>query len=204
VTQPPYTDFEIPPYDPELAAIETWDALIDSGAFLIGRHVLASGDTASLKIDAGLLSKHPEHYRTVLGHLAAHPYMQEADLAMYVAKGMREPMEAIASKLRIPIAHTVKVEDGPRYTFAFASEDDREKAQKAERPTIGEDIVSSGGSIGGTGGLLLPHQRARCVAMLLRGTENPDHLKGMEVAYLAQRYVPTDAVEFLEQLQAEN
>lgn len=193
---------EVVRFDPQRAAIETWDALIDAEAFELGEQKLASGATAGIKINAEKLYDHPKQLETVLGHMASHPCVRGADVLMYVAEGMRRPMQTIADTLGKPIAHTVKVEHAPRYTFAFASKRDEAIAMEAESLAIGEDVVSTFGSIYGTA-KLVAGKDVRSVAMLLRGAVDPEYGGVVQDHYLAQRYVSPDAAVFLQQLQAD-
>jgi hypothetical protein len=78
----------------------------------------------------------------------------------------------------------------------FASAEDETLALEAEAPVIGEDIVTTLGSVAGMRKLLRPEQTVHSLAMLLRGTVNPTYQAGLVDHYLLVREIPTDKDEF--------
>ena len=188
-------------FDVDTAAEETWQALLSAGCFIEGNFVFASGINATLKVDAELLYSHPRHLETVLGHFAAFPCIQDAEVLMYVPDGMRQFMTTLGNELGKPVAHTKRRPgSSSKYDFVFTTKADENLAESAELIVIGEDIVSTLGSVAATRSLLKPTQTVHSLAMLQRGVVNPDYQKGLVDHYLVKRHIPTDKDEFNRQI----
>lgn len=196
------SDLEAAGFDAQRAATETWQVMLNSGMFIEGEFTFASGAKATIKADTEQLYGHPEQLEVILGHYAAFPCVQDADVLLYVPDGWREFTTMLGDRLGKPIAHTIRKPNAvSRYDFAFRSPDDELLAREAERPFIGEDIVTTLGSVAGVRRLLRPEQTAHSLAMLLRGTVNPVYQTGLTDHYLLQREIPLDKVEFQRRLR---
>lgn len=184
-------------FDARQAERDTWEVFVGAEAFVEGNFILASGPEATLKVDAEKVFEHPRLMLNVMGHFALHPSMQEADVLLYVPDGMRKFMSILGLVIDKPVAHTQrKLGATSRYEFEFCSKEDEELARSARRPLIGEDVVTSLGSVAGVRRLLHPEQDVHSLALLLRGHVNPEYQKGLTDHYLLVRDIPTDKDEF--------
>jgi len=191
-------------FDAQMAAEDTWDALLSAGVFVEGDFTFAHGTSATLKADAEILySKHAQ-LATIMGLFAIFPCVQDADALMYVPSGMRRFMTILGEVLVKPVINTVKVPDAAtKYEFMYESEADKQLALGSGNVLIGEDIVSTLGSVAGVRKLLGPDQNVHSLAILLRGTVDPAYQTGLTDHYLLQKRIPTDKHEFKAMLQAE-
>ncbi len=76
------------------------------------------------------------------------------------------------------------------------SDTDKELATSAQLPVIGEDVVTTLGSVAAMRALLKPSQNVHSLAMLLRGTVIPKYQTGLVDHYLVKRKIPNDKDEF--------
>ena len=186
-----------PKYNAKLAAEDTWQAMLAAGVFVEGNFTFASGQKATLKADAEKLYQHPKELAVVLGHFATHPSVQAADVLLYVPDGMKQFMTSLGREIAKPVVNAMRTPNATsKYDFMFSTPQDSELAQSAQRPLIGEDVVTTLGSIAAMRQLLRPEQHVESLAILLRGTVNPDYQTGLVEHYLVQRQIPTDAAEF--------
>jgi hypothetical protein len=191
-------------FDERKAAIETWEAMLSVGAFVEGEVTFASGLHATLKVDAEKLYEHPKELAIVMGHFAVFPHVQNADVLLYVPDGMKQFMTKLGEELQKPVANTIRRPGATsKYDFIFQTQEDQELALSAKTPLIGEDVVTTLGSVAGLRKLLRPDQPVHSLAMLLRGEVNPDYRTGLEDHYLLIREIPTDKYEFRRRLQGE-
>ncbi len=189
-------------FNPEIAAEETWEALLSAGVFIEGDFTFASGVHATLKADAERLYSRPKELATVMGHFANHPSVQDADVLLYVPDGMRQFMTMLGNELGKPVAETIRKPGATsKYDFTFASPEDEELAHAAQEAVIGEDIVSTLGSVAGVRKLLKPEQSVHSLSILLRGTVNPEFQEGLTDHYLLVREIPTDKEVFRRSLE---
>ncbi|MBP7767289.1 hypothetical protein KA068_02105, partial [Candidatus Saccharibacteria bacterium] len=187
---------------PEIAADETWKALLGAEVFTEGDFVFASGKKATLKVEMDKLYSKPKQLAVILGHFAIHPVVQEADVLLYVPDGMRKFTETLGNELNKTVAHSMKTPDSAsRYDFGFASKEDGELALSARNPVICEDVVTTLGSVAGMRRLLPPEQTVASLAILLRGTVNPEYKAGLDDHYLLTREIPTCKNEFREMMK---
>lgn len=178
-------------------AAETWEALLTAGVFVEGDFTFASGKRASLKADAEQLCSHPKQLQTILGFFATHPCVQEADTLLFVPEGMRKFVTILGNELDKPVAKTIrKPGSTSKYDFIFESQTDKDLALASEKPVICEDVVSTLGSVAAIRSLLRPEQNVHSLAMLLRGTVNPEYQVDLTDHYLLERKIPTDKDEF--------
>lgn len=184
-------------FDARQAERDTWEAFVGAEAFVEGNFTFASGSEATLKVDAEKVFEHPKHMLRVMGHYALHPNVQSADVLLYVPDGMRKFMSILGLVVDKPVAHTQRMLGAnSRYEFEFCSKEDEELARSARRLLIGEDVVTSLGSVAGVRRLLQPEQDVHSLALLLRGHVNPAYQKGLTDHYLLVRDIPTDNDEF--------
>ncbi len=191
-------------FDKQKTAEQVWEILLKIGAFQEGDHEFASAQRASLKTNGEELYNHPREYEVMLGLYATFPCIKEADVLLYVPNGWRKLITDLGAGLGIDVAHTERKPDATsRYEFRFSSPTDEALARAALRPRIGEDVVSTLGSVAGVRSLLLPDQDVHVLAMLGRdpGGINEDYAAGMTVHYLLQRYISPNAEEFWHSLE---
>lgn len=200
VQSPSCANLELAGFNAQKAAEETWEALLSAGVFIEGDFIFASGAHATLKADGERLYSKPRQLAVILGHFAAYPCVQEADVLLYVPEGMRQFAVLLGEELDKRVAKARKIE-GARYKFEFESEQDDRLANEAEAPFIVEDIVTTLGSIAGMRSLLTTDKPVHSLAMLLRGTVNPEYRAGLVDHYLLEREIPTDKVEFRRRLK---
>lgn len=183
-----------------------WEALLSAGAFIegdfSGDKAFASGLSATLKVDAEVLYKHKRQFAIVLGLFASFPCVKEADVLLYVPKGMKKFINTLGRELGKPVAQTERIKGGDKYDFKFKSLFDQYLAQAAERPLIGEDVVTSLGSVAAIRALLGPDQDVHSISMLLRGIVTPEYQNGLRDHYLMIRQIPLEAEEFYRRLDA--
>src|SRR6266567_198247 len=178
--QPRCADLSQAGFDVQKAADETWDAMVSAGVFVEGDFTFASGMHATLKADAERLYEKPKQLGVILGHFAAFPCVQDADVLLYVPDGMRQFVRLLGAALNKPVAEATRTPGATsKYDFMFQSPEDEDLALSAERLVIGEDIVTTLGSIAGMRSLLQPEQTVHSLAMLLRGVANPRHRTGL-------------------------
>ena len=185
------------------AADEVWDAFLTAGVFVEGEFTFASGLRATLKADAEQLYKHPKQLERVMGLFATYPCVISSDVLLYVPNGMKEFMLELGRKLDKPVVSAIRdKKSASRYAFLFNSEEDRDLAINAESPLIGEDIVTTLGSVAGLRSLLPAEQDVHSLAILLRGHVEEIYLNGLTDHYLLTREIPTDKAEFHRQLSS--
>ena len=177
-------------FDEEKAATETWEAMLRAGVFIEGNFTFASGLHATLKADTEKLYEHPKELAVVMGHFAIFPHVQNADVLLYVPDGMRQFVTQRSGAVS-------------KYDFIFETPEDQKLARSAETPLIGEDIVTTLGSVAALRRLLPPEQSVHSLAMLLRGSVKPEYRTALEDHYLLTREIPTDKDEFKRRLQEE-
>ncbi len=164
----------------------------------------ASGIHATLKADAEKLYRHPKELAVVMGHFAVFPHVQNADVLLYVPDGMRQFITQLGKELQKPIIHMIRRPGTTtKYDFTFKTPADKELAISAKTPFIGEDIVTTLGSVAALRSLLSPEQPVHSLAMLLRGTVKSEYRAGLTDHYLLVREIPTDKDEFKLRLQEE-
>ncbi len=175
--------------------------MLSAGVFLEGNFTFASGLQATLKADAEKLYFHPRQLEVVLGHFVTFPCVKNADVLLYVPDGMRKFINVLGERLEKPVAHTIRRPGATsKYDFAFKSQEDKELAYSAERPFIGEDVVTTLGSVAALRKLLPVDRTAHSLAMLLRGQVNEENRDGIVDHYLLAREIPMDKDEFRRQL----
>lgn len=184
-------------FDKKKVAAETWKALLSAGVFVEGDFTFASGKRATLKADAEQLYSHPKQLQTILGFFATYPCVQEADTLLFVPEGMRKFVTILGHEIDKPVAKTIRKPAAiSKYDFIFESQTDQDLALSAEKPVICEDIVSTLGSVAAIRSLLRPEQDVHSLAMLMRGTVNPEYQVGLTDHYLLEREIPTDKDDF--------
>jgi hypothetical protein len=194
---PRCANLEVAGFDALKAAEDTWEALLCAGVFVEGDFIFASGMRATLKADAEILYNKPKQLEIVLGHFASFPCVIDADVLLYVPDGMRKFMIMIGHDMRKSVVGVRRIPNATsKYDFEFLAERDKECAQAAISPLIGEDIVTTLGSVAAVRSLLLPDQEVHSLALLLRGTVDPNYQKGLIDHYLLKKEIPTDKYEF--------
>ncbi len=184
-------------FDPITAAAETWEALVSADVFVTGDFVFASGEHATLKVDAERLYSAPKQLAVILGHFAAHPVIQRADALLYVPDGMRQFTYLLGEATDIPVIDVRRKSNATsKYDFEFPDQSTAEAAHSAKAPVICEDVVSTLGSVAAVRELLSPEQTVQSLAILLRGTVNPNYRVGLQDHYLITKPIPTDKDEF--------
>jgi hypothetical protein len=192
-------------FNREKAAEDMWEALRSADAFVQGTHRFAAGQSATLKVEAERLYNHPKQLAIVMGHFAAHPFVKAADVLVYVPKGTKRFITELGKELGKPVAHTIRNPSAPphdRYNFTYQSLADKELLLAAKNPFVGEDVISTLGSVAGVGKLFRPEQQIHALGMLLRGTVNPMYRLGSDGNqrifddYLLERFIPLDKDEF--------
>jgi hypothetical protein len=135
--------------------------------------------------------------QTVLGHFAMFPCIANADVLLYVPNGMRQFITILGQELSIPVAHTRRKPGATtKYDFMFSSKQDKDLALAAKRPRIGEDVITTLGSVAGLRSLLGSEQDVHSLGILLRGEVRPEYQRGLSDHYLLKKFIPTDAREF--------
>ena len=191
-------------FDAQRAAAGTWEALLRAGVFVEGNYTFASGQQATLKADAERLYARPKELAVILGRFATFPCIQDADVLLYVPDGMKQFMSTLGQELGKPvIAAARKPGAASKYDFVFQSAGDEYLAHAAEAPVIGEDVVTTLGSVAAMRRLLRPEQSVHSLAILLRGAVNPAYQAGLTDHYLLTREIPTDSDEFKRRLREE-
>jgi orotate phosphoribosyltransferase len=186
----------------ERAADETWEALLSAGVFIEGAFTFASGTHATLKADAERLYSNPKQLGVILGHFATYPCVQDADVLLYVPDGMRQFITTLGRELETPVAHTQRTHNATtKYDFVFSSLEDEHLATSAKRPLIGEDVVTTLGSVAALRKLLPTQSPVHSLAILLRGTVKEEYRSGLDDHYLLTRHIPIDKFEFKRQLE---
>lgn len=184
-------------FNPDFSAKQVWEALLESGAFVEGNFVLASGKAATLKVEADRLYSNGKQLDVVLGHFARFPCINDADALVYVPEGMREFTHMLGEILNKPVISTLKTPgSSKRYDFSFKTNSDEKIALEVDKMTICEDIVTTLGSVAGVRTLLSDDASVHSLATLLRGTVSPDYQAGLTDHYILSRHIPTDKDDF--------
>lgn len=200
--QPRCANLERVGFDAQRAAEETWEALLGADVFIEGNFTFASGMSATLKVDAERLYARPSRLSVVMGHFAAYPCVQDADALLYVPDGMRRFMKLLGGELGKPVAEATRKPGAiSKYDFMFRTPEDAEIARAAQAPVIGEDVVTTLGSVAGLRKLLRPEQAVHSLAMLLRGRVTPAYRAGLVDHYLLEQEIPTDKDAFRRMLE---
>jgi len=198
------TSTQMSNFDEHKAAVETWEAMLSAEVFVEGDFTFASGLHATLKVDAEKLYEHPRELAVVMGHFAIFPDVENADVLLYVPDGMRQFITQLGKELQKPVIDTIRRPGAnSKYDFIFKTPEDQERALSAKTPLIGEDVVTTLGSVAALRTLLSPEQSVHSLAMLLRGSVNPEYRAGLEDHYLLIKEIPTDKDEFKLRLQEE-
>ncbi len=187
------------PYDEQVAEL-SWEALLSAGAIKEASYenpfIFASGEKATIKVDAEVLDKSFREREILLGKMAMHPCMDDADVLLYVPDGMRNFTNILGHEMGLLVAQTKRVDGGGRYDFNFIDHSDKDLALGAKHPRIIEDVVTSLGSVAGIARLLDDRQDIHSLAILQRGAVNPLHQKNLIDHYLIKRFIPNDKAEF--------
>jgi len=197
LAQPRCSNLELTAFDQQRAAEDTWEALLSAGVFVEGNFTFASGLKATLKADAERLYGHPRQLGIVMGYFATFPCVEDADVLLYVPDGMREFISLLGKHVGKPVANTIRRPGTKsKYDFVFATDKDENLAWRAKRPIIGEDVVTTLGSVAALRRLLPPDQTVHSLAILLRGTVHEEYRSGLVDHYLLTKEIPTDKEEF--------
>lgn len=190
-------DFPDYKYDIQAVSSGIWDALYISGCFKKGNFSFASGQTATLKVDAEELYNYKEQLDRVIGYFATFPCIVDADALLYVPNGMREFTKMLGKYLGKPV---VNIQRRPnhttKYDFEFSSPEDESLALSANRLVICEDVVTTLGSVAAVRTLLPANKIVHSVAILRRHAVNPKYQEGLIDHYLLELEVPTSSDEF--------
>lgn len=165
--------------------------LSEAGAFKRGDYTFASGVHATLKVDVSVLYN-PENIHLLeclIMMFVKHPVIQEADALTYVPDGMRTFMELVAARTNKPIIHIVKASSGKRYSFAFATPVDEQLARSVHSIAIGEDVITTGGSVNAVR-ILFGNAIVSAVSVLERGAIHPQYKKGTRYYTLSRKKIP--------------
>ena len=137
-----------------------------------------------------------------MGHFAVFPHVENADVLLYVPEGMKKFMSILGNELQKPVVNAIRRPGATtKYEFEYKTPKDRELALSANAPLIGEDVVTTLGSVAALRRLLSPEQTVHSLAILLRGTVKSEYREMLDDHYLLIRDIPTDKDEFNERLQ---
>jgi orotate phosphoribosyltransferase len=204
-TQPRCSNLEQSDFNTQKVAEDIWEAMLSAEVFTEGKFVFASGLNATLKADFEKIYSHPKQLEVILGHFASFPCVQDADVLLYVPDGMRQFITTLGEILEKSVAATIRRPQATsKYDFVFRTPEDEEMAISAERPMIGEDVVTTLGSVAALRRLLPAEQRVHSLAILLRGTVQEEYREGLVDHYLLTRKIPTDKYEFRRLLNEES
>lgn len=182
-----------------------WQALVDANVFIEGNFVFASGLQATLKVEAERLYDHPIQLQTIIDIFISKPYVKNADVLLYVPNGMKQFMEMVGEKLNKPVAHIIKKPNSTeRYEFMFASENDKKLAANAGCVLIGEDVVTTLGSVAAVRRLLPKQKEVHSLAILLRGKVDPKFQENLQDHYLLVKEIPTDRSLFRKMIESKS
>lgn len=193
----------------EVAALTSdlvWDSLNEGGAFVTRESgkpfTFATGQQATLKLDAERLGAHPKIIDRLLGLYALHPCVLEADVLSFVPNGMADFAEELSRRVGKPLIRLTRQEGASRTDIRFMGQKDEALVRSADMVCAVEDISRTGLSAHAAAGVLRrvsPQLEVHTLSMLQRDTVDPTYEIGADrVVYhtFAHRQIPLELAEF--------
>lgn len=189
-------------FDPVKAEKDTWDALIEVGAFEEGTFLLGSGVKETLKVNTERLYDDAHKLSRVMGHFAIHPSFTQADVLIAVPGNMSRFFDVAGAEYGKKVAIVKRREHAVgRRDFEFASDDDKAVAENASSPLIGHDVVRGLGSVAAVRRILPQDGKVNSLAILRIAEPHDNYRRRLNDAYLVERNIPPDAERFKKLLE---
>lgn len=194
---------------PTCTADSVWQSFNEGGVFVTREggkpFTFATGQQATLKLDAERLSIHPKIVDRLLGLYALHPCIVEADVLSFVPNGMAEFADRLSRRMGKKLIRLVRPDGAPRTDIRFVSAQDETLAGEADTVCAVEDISRTGFSAHTTARVLRqanPRLDVHTLSMLQRDRVDPAYEAGSEgVVYhtFVRQDIPLELGEFREQ-----
>lgn len=198
-------DHEVTTHDCELI----WRSLGEAGAFITREggkpFTFATGQKATLKLDAERLADQPKIVERLLGLYALHPCIIEAEALSFVPNGMSDFADKLSRCIGKQLIRLTRPEGAPRADITFVSLEDRALASSVHTVCAVEDISRTGFSAHLTARVLHeanPNLDIHTLSMLQRDTVDPSYETGTDgIVYhtFVHRPIPLALEEFREQ-----
>ncbi len=198
-------DYEVPGDASDLV----WHSLGEGGAFVTRKggkpFTFATGQKATLKLDAERLADHPRIVERLLGLYAMHPCIIEADALSFVPNGMADFADKLSRQMGKQLIRLIRPDGAQRTDIRFVSPEDEALANSVSTICSVEDISRTGFSAHATARMLRgtnPQLDVHTLSMLQRDTVDPSYATGADgIAYhtFAHRHIPLAIEEFREQ-----
>jgi hypothetical protein len=192
----------------EIVSDLVWQAFKTGGAFVRRRNGELwkfATRLAEVKADGGLLD--PVRRGMILGHMAAHPCVQWADLWVPVPNGMNQDVVLMGEVFKDrQTAMLVRPDRSKMYEFEFVDDEQRDRVEAATQVTLFEDVSTTGSTAYHLARLLRmvnPGLRIHSLSWLQRSDVRPEYTRGEEaVQYhtMCRRDIPTERAAFVEEL----
>ena len=197
--------YEIPTAD----ATIVWQELGAGDAFITRAGGLpftfATGQKATLKVDAERLATHPEVLDKFLDLYAAHPCVQEAEVLSFVPNGMADFGVELGHRMGKRVIHLFRPEGAPRTDIRYVSAQDEALARDVSSVCLVEDISRTGFSAHVVASMLRkanPGMDIHTLSMLQRGPVESAYQAGNgSITYhtFVRRDIPLTLEEFQQQ-----
>lgn len=138
----------------------------------------ATGQEATLKLDAERLGAHRKIVDRLLGLYALHPCIAEADVLSFVPNGVADFTNELGNRIGKRVIRLFRPDGAPRTDIRFVSPEDEALAHEARTVCAVEDISRTGFSAHATARVLRganPGLDIHTLSMLQRDAVNPSY-----------------------------
>jgi hypothetical protein len=147
-------EYEAPANDSRMV----WESFSEGGVFVTREEgkpfTFATGQEATIKLDAERLAVHPEIIDRLLGLYALHPCVTEADALSYVPNGMADFADKLGRRIGKQVIKLVRPDGAPRTDIRYVGPDDEALAREVSSVCAVEDISRTGFSAHATARVL--------------------------------------------------
>ena len=186
-----------------------WESFNEGGVFITregGRpFIFATGQEATLKLDAERLMVHPEIIDRLLGLYALHPCVAEADALSFVPNGMADFADKLGRRIGKQVIKLFRPDGAPRTDIRYVEPADEVLAHEADTVCAVEDISRTGFSAHATARILRggnPSLDVHTLSMMQRGAVEPKYeadADGVTYHTFIRQDIPLHVEEFQRQ-----
>lgn len=174
-------EYSVPASDADLV----WRSLGEGGVFVTREggkpFTFATGQKATLKLDAERLGAHRKIVDRLLGLYALHPCVVDADVLSFVPNGVADFTAELGSRIGKRVIQLFRPDGAPRTDIRFVSPEDEALAREASSVCEVEDISRTGFSAHATAKVLRganPDLDIHTLSMLQRDAVDPSYEAG--------------------------
>jgi hypothetical protein len=198
-------EYEVPADDSRAV----WDSFNEGGVFITREggkpFIFATGQEATLKLDAERLAVHPEIIDRLVGLYALHPCVAEADILSFVPNGMADFADKLGRRIGKQVIKLFRPDGTPRTDIRYIGSDDEALAREVSSICAVEDISRTGFSAHATARVLRGtnlNLDVHTLSMMQRGAIAPIYETGSDrVTYhtFVREDIPLSLEEFRQQ-----